>query len=96
MRNPSATSRRATSQAPERSSLLTLINAVPEVGRIAPAPAWDLTKAHPKSLSIPMTSPVDFISGPRSTSTPANFVNGNTASFTERCVGVGAVVKFSC
>ena len=30
-----------------------------------------------------MTSPVDFISGPRIVSTPGNLMNGNTASLTE-------------
>jgi len=36
-----------------------------------------------KSRSIPITSPVDFISGPSTTSTPGNLTNGNTASFTD-------------
>src|SRR2546430_13299511 len=31
-----------------------------------------------------MTSPVDFISGPRIGSASGNLVNGNTASFTEK------------
>ena len=59
----------------------TMIN---EFGKVAPAPACDLAKAQPKSASIPMTSPVDFISGPNSTSTPGNLLNGNTDSFTDR------------
>ena len=37
-----------------------------------------------KLLSIPITSPVDFISGPKSTSTSGNLEKGNTASFTEK------------
>ena len=35
-----------------------------------------------KSLSIPMTSPVERISGPRIGSTPGKRANGNTASLT--------------
>ena len=31
---------------------------------------------------MPMTSPVDFISGPSTVSTPGKRANGNTASFT--------------
>ncbi len=35
----------------------------------------------------PITSPVDFISGPRIVSTPRNLMNGNTASLTEKYGG---------
>ena len=35
-----------------------------------PAASWDFAKARPKSVSIPMTSPVDFISGPSRVSAP--------------------------
>jgi hypothetical protein len=56
---------------------------VPESGRRTPAPSWDLANARPKSESIPMTSPVDFISGPSRVSTPGKRANGKTASFTE-------------
>ena len=42
---------------------------------------------------MPMTSPVDFISGPRSVSTPANLLNGSTDSLTETCVGTISSVK---
>ena len=34
---------------------------------------------------MPMTSPVDFISGPSTVSTPGKRANGNTASFTPTC-----------
>ncbi len=47
-----------------------------------PLPSCDLAKARPKSVSKPMTSPVDFISGPRIRSTPGKRANGNTASLT--------------
>ena len=46
-----------------------------------PRPAPSRRRA-PKSASMPMTSPVDFISGPRIVSTPGNLMNGNTASLT--------------
>ena len=51
------------------------------------APSCDLTKASPKLSPTPITSPVDFISGPRMVSTPGNLRNGNTASFTEKYGG---------
>ena len=35
-----------------------------------------------KSASMPITSPVDFISGPSTGSVPGNLANGNTASLT--------------
>ena len=39
-----------------------------------------------------MTSPVDFISGPRMGSASGNLMNGNTASFTEKYVGMRSAV----
>ena len=45
--------------------------------------SWLFAKAVGKSIAIPITSPVDRISGPRTISTPGNFANGNTASLTE-------------
>ena len=36
---------------------------------------------------MPMTSPVDFISGPRIGSASGNFANGNTDSLTEKNFG---------
>jgi hypothetical protein len=42
-----------------------------------------LAKASAKLTPMPITSPVDFISGPRMVSTPGNLMKGNTASFTE-------------
>ena len=41
-----------------------------------------------------MTSPVDFISGPRMVSTPGNLINGKTASFTEKNFGTISFVTF--
>ncbi len=42
-----------------------------------------------------MTSPVDFISGPSTGSTPRKRAKGMTASFTETCFGLG-VAKSPC
>ena len=41
-----------------------------------------------------MTSPVDFISGPKIVSTPGNLINGKTASFTEKNLGTISFVTF--
>ena len=54
----------------------------PRAGSSVPAPSCDLTNAAAKSRSSPITSPVDFISGPSSRSTPGKRANGNTASLT--------------
>ena len=61
---------------------LTEMNTVPSWGSLLPAPSCDLAKARAKLGSMPMTSPVDFISGPRMTSTPGKRAKGNTASLT--------------
>ena len=60
---------------------------VPDVGMSVDAPSWDLANAVGKSRSMPMTSPVERISGPRTVSTispPAvrKRLNGRTAAFT--------------
>ena len=60
----------------------------PAVGSFTPAASCDLTNASPKVSPTPITSPVDFISGPRMVSTPGKRANGNTASFTEKYGGV--------
>jgi hypothetical protein len=59
---------------------------------LVPAPSWLFTKASPKVLPTPITSPVDFISGPRMVSTPGNLTKGNTASFTLKYGGVTSLV----
>ncbi len=66
---------------------LTETNSVPLAGRTIPAPICDFRKAAGKSLSIPMTSPVLFISGESTGSAPGKRAKGNTASFTDICVG---------
>ncbi len=72
------------------SSSCTLMKAAPlagSVGRRVPAPICALAKAVGKSRSMPITSPVERISGPSSVSTPGNFANGKTASLTATCLG---------
>ena len=68
-------------------------NTVPDRGNSSPAPNSALAKARPKSLSIPITSPVERISGPRIVSVPGNFLNGNTASLTAMWLSLGSSVK---
>ncbi len=50
-----------------------------------PAGSWRTPSG--KSSSMPITSPVERISGPRMMSTPGNLLNGNTLSLTEKCFG---------
>ena len=65
--------------------------AVPEVGRPPEAASWDLANAMPKVSSMPMTSPVERISGPRMVSTPWKRPNGSTASLTDTAQPDGMV-----
>src|SRR6266700_3586302 len=80
--NPQAASCRHGSTRASLSESRTETKTLPESGRSVPLPSCDLAKARPKSASNPMTSPVDFISGPRIRSTPGKRANGNTASLT--------------
>ena len=81
------------------SRLATETNTVPRLGSGPKAATWLLAKAVPKPMSMPITSPVDFISGPRmvSTEVPSTVrkrLNGITASLTAIgpvCDSVGAV-----
>ena len=66
---------------------------MPACGRITPAPSCDLAKARSKLESSPITSPVDFISGPRIVSTSGKRAKGNTASFTATCGAIALVVE---
>src|SRR5215468_3219222 len=59
------------------------MKATPDFGRIDPALIWAFTYALPNVSSTPITSPVDFISGPRIVSTPWKRANGNTGDFTK-------------
>ena len=69
----------------------TEMNTVPSIGSTWPEPSWLLTNAMAKSLSMPITSPVERISGPRIGSTPGKRANGNTASLTATCLSVGGL-----
>src|SRR5690606_40752623 len=55
---------------------------VPNFGRERPAARSPLYKARAASLSRPITSPVDFISGPRVTSTLRSLAKEKTGTFT--------------
>ena len=80
---PRSISARAISTARGLSALRTLRNTLPDCGSFTPAASCDFTNASAKVSPTPITSPVDFISGPRMVSTPGNLMNGNTASLTE-------------
>ena len=90
---PQAASRRATATTASFATSGTERKALPAVGRSVPAPTCALAKAAPKLPSMPITSPVDFISGPSTVSTPGNLMNGNTASLTLTCAGRTSAMK---
>ncbi len=69
------------------------MNTCPDRGKRFPAAICALANAAPNDVPMPMTSPVDFISGPSNVSTPGNFENGKTASLTEMCFGMTSSVK---
>ena len=69
------------------SASFTETKTVPLRGRLVPPPIWLLAKAISNEPSMPITSPVDSISGPSTVSTPGKRAKGNTASFTARCLG---------
>lgn len=62
----------------------------PERGSFTPAPSSALAKAASNRVSMPITSPVERISGPSTGSTPGKRVQGITASLTEICLGAGS------
>ena len=68
----------------------TVRNTVPWLGSRAPAAAWALANAVGKSGAIPITSPVERISGPSSESEPAKRSNGSTASLTQTWPSTGS------
>ena len=86
--NPRSTSRLTGKIIARLSRLATETNTVPRSGSPPYAAAWLLANAVPKSSSMPITSPVERISGPstESTTRPSrvrNRLNGSTASLTE-------------
>src|SRR5215207_1479973 len=94
--NPRSASRLTGKITKRLSRFATEMKTVPLVGS-GPKPAtWLLAKAVPKPMSRPMTSPVDFISGPRmmSTDIPStvrNRLKGITASLTAIGADVSSV-----
>ena len=70
------------------SGFRTLKNADPFFGIFTPAASSAFSKASMKVGAMPITSPVDLISGPRIGSTDWNFSKGSTASFTEKNLGL--------
>ena len=68
---------------------------LPLFGSTVPAAIWLLANAMGKLSLTPITSPVDFISGPSTMSMPANLTKGKTASLTENCCGTGSW-KYPC
>src|SRR5258708_32345060 len=69
------------------------MNTSPASGRFDEAASDAFANAIAKFVSIPITSPVDFISGPKIVSTPGNLPNGNTDSLTATCDGTRSVVN---
>src|ERR1043165_1992765 len=59
------------------------MKAVPRDGNDKPAAIIALPYASPNVSPMPITSPVECISGPRTGSTSGNFPNGNTGDFTK-------------
>ena len=84
--NPSLFKSSAISTNPFLSESLTDKKAVPFSGTVYPSDFIAFKNALPAILSIPITSPVDFISGPKKTFSSLNFLNGNTAFFTATCL----------
>ena len=80
---PSSTNRRAASSPPGLSRSARERNTVPRSGSRSPADVWLLAKASPNVASMPMTSPVERISGPSRVSTSGKRLNGSTASLTD-------------
>ena len=62
------------------SSSLILIKTIPLLGNNTLEANCDFKKASPNVFPTPITSPVDFISGPKIGSAPGNLMNGKTAS----------------
>jgi len=84
MPKPSEASALATGTMPFLSVSLTLMKTFPWTGSGWPAAICYFAKAMPKLVSNPITSPVDFISGPSMGSTPGNLEKGSTDSLTAK------------
>ena len=91
---PSSASRRATgSRASPLSRSWTERNARPAAAAGGRRAIQALAKAPPNSALMPITSPVDFISGPSSGSTPGKRRNGKTGALTKTAGTAGSSVK---
>src|SRR4030095_3793745 len=90
---PSFTNSRATVITASLSASLTLTKTFPFFGSGGGAALFGFAEGGPRSTSTPITSPVDFISGPSEISKPSYRRNGNTASFTEKCFGTISFMK---
>jgi hypothetical protein len=82
-RKPRSASRFAGKTIARLSRLATDTKTVPSVGSDVPVATNALARAVPASASMPITSPVERISGPSTVSTPGNRPKGSTAAFTE-------------
>ena len=82
--NPIDTSERATSTACILSLSRIERNTCPEVGNARLTAIFAFASAIGKDRSMPITSPVDRISGPSTTSTPGNFSKGKAGSLTAK------------
>ena len=80
---PSVVNPLTTSTPPTLSRSLSETKTRPESGKVVPAANCAFAKALANESSIPMTSPVDRISGPSAVSTSAKRLNGRTASLTD-------------
>ena len=91
--NPRSRSLRATTIPAGLSVSFSERKTMPEVGSSLPAASSAFENARPNPVSIPMTSPVDRISGPNAGSTSGNRLNGRTASLTATCPSIGGLRK---
>ncbi len=71
------------------------MKARPRSGSVYPLAAMLLPKATATLVAMPITSPVERISGPKMVSTPGNLANGNTLSLTATWVGTGSSARSS-
>src|SRR5439155_7775957 len=70
--NPRSPRRRTEAITARLSRLATDTKAVPVLGRLRPADSRAFASANPRESAMPMTSPVERISGPRTVSAPGN------------------------
>ena len=82
MVKPKVRRRLTMSTRPGLSSSFTETNTLPPRGNLLPEASCDLAKAACTDASRPITSPVDFISGPRMTSVLGKRAKGKTLSLT--------------